>query len=112
MAKKKSGNFIGSWSFLIGVIIAVIFGLIGNLGSGLTTTLVVLGIIVGLLNIADEEAAPFLMSGAVLVIVAVFGQEVVSSVAIFSRILQALTVLFVPATIVVALKNVFSIARH
>ena len=109
---KKSGNTLGSWSFLIGVILAVIFGLMGDLSQTLIYILVVLGIIVGLLNIAEEEVTPFLMSGAVLVIVSTLGQSVVSSVGIFDTILQALTVLFVPATIIVALKHVFSLARR
>ena len=109
---KKSGNMLGSWSFLIGVILALVFGLIGNLSPGVTYVLVVLGIVIGLLNIADEEAHPFLISGAVLVIVSTLGQGVVQTVPIFYITLQALTMLFVPATIIVALKHVFTLARH
>ncbi len=114
MAKKKSGNMLGSWSFLIGVLVALIFGLfqVGGLSSGVTYLLIVLGVIVGLLNIASEEVHQFLMAGVVLVIVGTLGQSVVSSVPVFDRILQSLTVLFVPATIIVALKSVFSMARH
>lgn len=114
MVKKNKGNLLGSWAFLIGVILAVIFGFfqVGGIGMGVTYFLVVLGVIVGLLNIADEEVTPFLMAGAILVIVATLGQGVVSAVPLFDRILQALTVLFVPATIIVALKHVFSLARH
>ncbi len=112
MAKKKS-NMLGSWSFLIGVILAVIFGFfqIRGLSQGVVYLLVVIGIIVGLLNITDEEVAPFLMAGAILVIVGTLGQGVVSAVPLFDRILESLTVLFVPATIIVALKHVFSLAR-
>lgn len=114
MAKKKQGNMLGSWSFLIGVILAVVFGFIqvGGLSNSITYILVVLGIVVGFLNIADEETSPFLMAGVVLVIVGTLGQSVVASVPIFDRILQALTVLFVPATIVVAVKHVFTLARN
>jgi hypothetical protein len=112
MPKKTAGSMIGSWSFLIGVILALIFGLIGNLGPGVTYVLIVLGIVIGLLNIADEEVTPFLMAGAVLVIVSTLGQGVVQTVPIFYVTLQALTMLFVPATIIVALKHVFVLARH
>ena len=112
MAKKRGGNMIGSWAFLVGVVLAVIFGLIGNLGQSLIYVLVILGVIIGLLNIADEEVSPFLMAGTVLVIVSTLGQSVVSSVRYFDTILQALTILFVPATIIVALKHVFTLARH
>jgi hypothetical protein len=109
---KKRGSMLGSWSFLIGVILALVFGLIGNLSAGITYVLVVLGIVIGLLNIAEEEVEPFLMAGAILVIVSVLGQGVVQMVPIFYVTLQALTMLFVPATIIVALKHVFSLARN
>ena len=116
MAKKIGKNMLGSWSFLIGVILALIFGLfsqwLGSLTPGIIYLLVVLGIIIGLLNIADEEVNAFLMAGTVLVIVSVLGQGVVQTVPVFYMTLQALTTLFVPATIIVALKHVFSLARH
>ncbi len=117
MAKSKGGNKIGGWAFLIGVILAVLLGLIaafngGSIGAGMTYVMIVLGIIVGLLNIADEETTPFLMSGAVLVIVSALGQNVISGVGLFEGILSALILLFVPATIIVALKHVFSLARN
>ena len=112
MAKNK-GNKIGGWAYLIGVILAVVLGLgfAGGLSTTMTYVLVVIGLIIGLLNIADKEAAPFLMSGAVLVIVSALGGDAIGSVPYVGGILQALLVLFVPATIIVAIKNVLSIAR-
>ena len=112
MARKRTGNMLGSWAFLIGVILAVVFGFMGSLSQNLIYILVILGVIVGLLNIGDEEVSPFLMAGVVLVIVSTLGQSVVASINYFDTILQALTVLFVPATIIVALKHVFSLAKH
>src|SRR3989344_1618279 len=114
MAKQKSGNMLGSWAFLIGVILAVLFGLFqtSGLGTNITWILVVLGIIVGLLNITDEETGPFLMAGAVLVIVGALGNSIITSVPVFDRVLEALIVLFVPATIIVALKHVFNLAKR
>ncbi len=109
MAKK--GNTIGSWAFLIGVILAVILGALGELTSLVITILVVLGIVIGLLNISDEEVQPFLMAGAVLVIVASLGNDVMSSVKILGNILNAVLALFVPATMIVALKSVFALAK-
>lgn len=110
MAKRK-GNLIGSWAFLIGVVIAVIFGAMGSSNETIIYALVVIGIIIGLLNVADEEAGPFLMSGAVLIIAAALGQGVVSAILILAQILDALLLLFVWATIVVAVKHVFNVAK-
>ena len=105
------GNHIGGWAFLIGVVIAVIFGFLGTLSSTILAILVVLGLVVGILNIAEKEVSQFLMAGAILVIVSSLGQNVFSSVAFIGNILDAILALFVPATVVVALKSVFSLAR-
>jgi hypothetical protein len=113
MAKRTSGNVIGSWAFLAGVILAVIFGLFDVLTQEVLIILVVIGLIVGFLNIADEETQPFLFSGLALIIAsALGGQTVAGIVPLLENILFALLVIFVPATIVVAIRNVFSLARR
>lgn len=112
MAKSSKANVIGSWAFLIGVILAVVLGLIGNLTGNWLIALVIIGLIVGLLNVADQETMPFLMSGAVLIIASAFGGSVLADVAILSNVLSALLVIFVPATVIVAIKNVFVLAHN
>ena len=112
MARSGKGNLIGGWAFLIGVILAVVLGAIGEVGGIMATILVIVGLIVGLLNIADEEASPFLMSGAVLIIAGGLGADQLSAIPLVNGILQALLTIFVPATIIVAVKNVFSLARR
>ena len=113
MPVKKRGFQLGAWAFLIGVIIAVLVGIIPNIviGTALATTLVVIGLIVGLFNIADKEVTPFLLSAVSLVIVGSFGSIALSVIPQVAAILNALLMLFVPATVIVALKEVFSIAR-
>ena len=110
MAKNK-GNFLGSWAFLIGVILAVILGVAGIMSPTWIYILVVIGLIVGLLNVADAESKQFLLSGIALLIASALGQEVTSRVGVLNNILDALLAIFVPATIIVAIKNVFSLAR-
>ena len=112
MARK--GSRLGSWAFLIGLVIAVVvgFGLGGGLGQGMVITLFVIGLIVGLLNVVDEEVTPFLMSGTVLIIAASLSKDVLSTVTFIGSVLDALLILFVPATVVIAVKNVFQLAKH
>lgn len=109
----KAKALLGSWAFLIGVILAVVLGsgLLWALDATWLGILVVIGIIIGALNIAEKEAMPFLLSGAVLVIVSSQGQAVMGNIAVVSGILSALLAIFVPATIIVAIKNVFGLAR-
>ena len=111
MAKGNTLGKVGSWAFLIGVVLAVVLGALGQMNSTVLWILALIGLVIGLLNIADEEATPFLMSGAVLIIAASLGAEAIGAIGVFERILNALLVIFVPATIIVAIRNVFSLAR-
>jgi hypothetical protein len=108
------GNLIGSWAFLIGVVLAIVLGLWKgeDIGSTFTYILVAIGLIVGLLNIAGKETTPFLMSGAVLIIASSLGGGSMTGVQFLPGVLKALLTIFVPATIIVAIKNVFSLAKN
>jgi len=112
MVKKRvrRGRKIGRWAFLVGVVLAVVFAFVGKMSPDVVAVLISIGFIVGLLSVSEEESQPFLMSGAVLIIASVFGQNAILSFAILDRMFSALLVIFVPATIVVAVKNVFGIA--
>ena len=111
---KRDGSQLGSWAFLVGIIIALLIGIVPNAlnSTAWLVALVVIGLIVGLLNITDSEVTPFLMSGVVLIIASQFGGDALSQVRYLQPIFNALLILFVPATIVVAIKNVFSLARR
>ena len=114
-SKYNRKNLIGSWSFLIGIFFAIVLGL-GFTGAYQTEILwavFLLGIVVGLLNIAVEEIGGFLTSGTVLVLVSFLGIQVGTFDAVAPSITNMLTgilTLFVPATIIVALKAVFAYA--
>ena len=126
MVIRSRENYIGAWAFLAGVILAIVIGLsttllpnaLSQYSVQIYAILVILGIIVGFFNIQSEESQTFLWAGAVLVIVSRFGMDsVVGSLLgigvgpTVSSIFAALLALFVPATIIVALKTVFSIAK-
>lgn len=117
MAVKRSTganmNVLGGWAFLIGVILAVIIG-IGVLeqSTGLAIVLLIIGIIIGLLNIGEHEVGAFLMSGVVLIIAASLGGDALAVVSWLDNVFKNLLAIFVPATIVVAIKHAFSLARR
>lgn len=120
-------NVLGAWAFLIGVILAIIIGLSTTLisipaltkySSVIYGILLILGLIVGYLNVMGKDSQTFMVAGTVLVIVSKFGMDAVIGSLIgfpiaeaIKTVFVALLTLFVPATIVVALKTVFSIAR-
>ena len=112
----KKSHLLGSWSFLVGLILAVLLG-IGFTGKYQTQVLwavFLLGVLVGLLNVTHKEAGPFLTSGTVLVLISFLGVQVgiFDAVApVIANILRGILTLFVPATIIVALRAVFVLAR-
>ena len=109
---KKLGTKLGAWAFLIGVVLAVILGAFGQVEGIVITALVVIGLVVGLLNVTGSETTPFLLAGVSLVIVSALGSDVLGTIAWISSILSALNAIFVPATVIVALKTVFTIAKN
>ena len=112
MAKRKNMDAVGRWAFLAGVVLAVVLGILGPVTGTWAMILVVIGLAVGLLNVADKEVMHFLMSGAVLILASALGGNVMSSLPYAGSILDALLAIFVPATIIVAVKNVFTLARN
>ena len=121
-------NFIGAWAFLIGVILSVVIGISTTLisipilvkySSAIYAILVILGVIIGFsINTSRKDSQTFLIAGAILVIVSKFGMESVTGSLIgigigdiVSSIFAALLALFVPATMIVAIKTVFGIAK-
>ena len=106
---------VGFWLFLLGIVLSILAGF-WPLGPGLTSVLIVLGLVVGFLNITSGETTSFLLAVVSLVIVNSFGGNVLGSVQVvgapLARILNAIVVFVVPATIVVALRAIYSLAHE
>ncbi|MBS3089379.1 hypothetical protein J4461_00685 [Candidatus Pacearchaeota archaeon] len=121
MAIRARENLVAARAFLVGVILAVLLGVFAGdkINSLIIGILAILGVIVGYF-VADKNVQTFLLASVSLVLVsysgisglvinsAVLGTGIAS---IVSATLGALLALFVPATIIVALKTVFSIAK-
>lgn len=103
-------NKVGGWAFLIGVILAVVFAFI-NLGS-VAWILVLLGLLIGFFNIDPKEIQGFLYAGTVLVIVGAFAGQTLAEILYLQDIFSNLVALFGPATIVVAIKSLFNLAKN
>lgn len=112
-------NALGSWSFLVGVVIAVLVGLgnVGGVGVELNTTvatvLALLGLLMGLLAVGARDVEPFVMASLLILVAAFVGKESALSQVTFVNLgtmLDALVSLMVPAAVVVALKETFELA--
>lgn len=121
MVIRARENLVGAWAFLVGVILAVAVGIfVGSYMNPLILSiLALLGIVMGYF-VSEKDVQTFLIASVSLVLVSYAGiQGLVMGAAIsgidigriLSSIMSALLVMFVPATIIVALKTMFSISR-
>ncbi len=111
---------IGTIAFIIGVILAMILGVVSNelvpvAVAILTGIIILLGVVVGFLNVTKEETKEFLITAAILVLVcSLGGSQVVGRIPYFgAQLAGALSYILIfvtPAVIVVALKRVFDLA--
>jgi hypothetical protein len=123
---KSRENSIGAWAFLIGIILAVIMGVFtGSYTNPLMIVIIfALGLVVGYF-VPEKDVKTFLLASTASVVASFAGiQGFATNVAILgitvsgveigkmtTSVFGALLFLFVPATIVVAIKTVFSIAK-
>lgn len=101
---------VGRWSFVIGILIAVLVGLAINV-PGASSILFILGLLVGLLNIAEKESTPFLVSVIALLTIGVAGLQLADLTTIVSDILGQFISFVAAAGLVVAVKQVLTYAK-
>jgi hypothetical protein len=107
---------VGSWAFIFGVVFALLIGIFSSGNTPVATTvLIVLGLIVGLLNVTGRETTPFLLASVSLVIVSSMGGAVFSGMVpiggVLQSVLNAIITFVMPATIIVALKAIYALAH-
>jgi len=109
----------GHWAFILGVIIAIIAGLaIGFIdattGGWITIFLVVLGVIVGFLNISEKETQPFLIATIALMLVgtSLSGLNIVDLGMYLTSIVSNIAAFVAPAALIVALKAIYKLAAR
>jgi len=125
MAIRAKENLFGAWAFLIGIVLALAVGILsaglGQLSGIILALLVVLGLVVGFgfVNVSPKDINTFLLATVSLVIVSFAGAEGITGIRLLnidignmvSSTLGALLVMLVPATIIIAIKSLFSISH-
>ena len=123
MAIRSRENVVSAWAFLIGIVLALLGGMLsalfGHLNAVVLGILLILGFIVGFIGVSPNDITKFMTASVSLVIVSFAGSAGVRNIEflnweignIVSSTLGALLVLLVPATIVVAIRSLFSISQ-
>ena len=118
MAKGINMAMIGTWAFLLGLVVAVVLGLIPTILGKTATVLLLglLGIIVGLLNIGDKEVELYLIANIAFLAASAGLGAVLAQIPTVSTILVSIVnniMLFVaPGAAVVALRALYDISRE
>lgn len=102
---------LGHWAFIVGIVIAILAGLVPAWQTPMVTwVLVILGLIVGLLNITAKETIEFLVAAITLMLIGSAGAIPALGIIILS-ILANIVAFVAPAALLVALKSIYELAR-
>jgi len=101
---------VGKWAFIIGLVLAGVAGLFFQ-AAWVVWVLAILGVIVGLLNITQEETQGFLLAAIAFALSATALNTVPYVGGVVANILGYVAVFVAGAMIVVALKALFETAQ-
>ena len=115
---------IGSYAFILGVVLAIVLGIVAGSGMDMTAVpendvmawlplvLVILGVIVGFLNVGDKEVQPFLLAAMALVIVGTVAD--ISMIPLIGnflwKIVSYIAIFAAPAALIVAILEFYKLA--
>jgi len=105
---------LGHYAFLLGIGIAIIAGFFPAAIAGTALLLVVLGLIVGFLNVSHREVNEFLIASIVLIVSGSAGLRAITFMNLggyLASILSNIGTFVAPAAIVVAIKAVWAMAK-
>lgn len=113
--RKGTLGFIGFWAFIIGFILAIVAGIVPALRANETivVVLVILGAIIGFLNVTAKEFMLLLLATIALVVVGnAFAPLTELNVGVvLGHILSRISVLVAPAAIIAAVKALWAVAK-
>tara|TARA_Y100000310_G_C20666513_1_gene807803 strand:+ start:2251 stop:2622 length:372 start_codon:yes stop_codon:yes gene_type:complete len=123
MAKggKSVVNKLIAYAFTLGVIVALVLGLISamvpkTVAPYLTSLLILAGIVVGFFNITPKEAERYVLFVTAIVIVTSLSKGSFASVQVVGKYLESvlgmIMAFIVPSVIIVGLKTVVNLAKN
>ncbi len=112
-------NKVIAYAFTVGVILALVVGLIGawipTWLPVLTSLLILAGIVVGFFNISPTETRDYVLFVTALVIVTSLGQSTLSQLQfvgpVLEGVLQSIMVFVLPSVVIVGIKAVLNLAK-
>ena len=111
--KARVVGLVGFWAFIVGLIISVIAGLVLPGNAIVVLILVILGIVIGFLNISPKETQALLLAAIALIVVgnAFAPLKFLGIDTMIAGILAYITVLVAPAAVIAAIKTIWAIGK-
>lgn len=110
-----ANDVVGRWAFIIGLIVAVVAGLIQGYVQVIALVLFVLGLVVGFLNVKDKDLIKFLVATSALLILGVASIGALSILAVVSDYIDSILGNFISfvgaAALVVSIKAVIEATK-
>ncbi len=113
-------NGVGGYAFLIGFILAVLFGVVvgavpawvGGASAWIVVLLIILGLVVGLLNVKDQHINEFLIAVIAVTMIGLIPITQIGAVygplsVLLAAILQYIVAFSAPAALVLGLKQIW-----
>jgi len=116
-SSKKLAGYIGFLAFVGGIILAIVGGIGYQDNGGIVLALVIMGILVGILNITGKEVLPLLIAAVALIVVGNttafqplddIGGEAGTKI---NEIVAYLATFMAPAAVISAVRAIWAVAR-
>ncbi|MBI5229079.1 hypothetical protein HY991_03130 [Candidatus Micrarchaeota archaeon] len=108
--KKSILPTVGFWSFLVGLILAILAAFVPLDAAMLVAVLAILGVIVGFVNVTAKETTEFLVATIALMLAAASLQVIPFGAEKIVAILGNIQAFIAPAAVIVALKALYEVA--
>jgi hypothetical protein len=111
ISKNRILGIIGFAAFAIGIIMAIICGIIAPANPVIILVLVILGIIIGALNITSKEIVPLLLAVIALIVIGGVFQPIsmLGIGQVVDQVLRLFAILMAPAAAIAAVRALVTV---
>jgi hypothetical protein len=104
---------VGAWAYIVGIVVAALAAVFVQQGLDLLTYIVlaVLGIVVGLMNITEDETLLFLVAAVALVVSANGVRGVLENILFMETFLNNVIIFTAASAFIVSIKALFKVSK-
>jgi hypothetical protein len=114
VAPRKRSNFVGVWAYIIGIVVAFAAAIFMRNGLDYWTyaVLAILGLVVGLLNITDDEVLLFLVASVAFMVSANGVRVVLHDILFIETFMNGIIIFTAAGAFIVSFKALYKVAKN